>query len=77
MSREILVDARWQEPPEPMARVLVALDLLRPDEHIRLLIHREPVPLYAVLNERGYGYRISPTEDGCYALLIERSLPPH
>lgn len=72
MPREMLIDARWTEPPEPMERVLVALDLLRPGEYIRFLIHREPVPLYAILVERGYGFRITPMEDSCFELMIDR-----
>lgn len=72
MTREVLVDARWLEPPEPMERVLTALDLLRADQHVRFLIHREPVPLYTILAERGYRCRIAPLDDGGFELLIER-----
>lgn len=76
MSREVLVDARWQEPCEPMDRVMVALDLLRPDEHIRFLIHREPVPLYPILVERGFVFSVSAMDDGCFELLIEPAARP-
>jgi hypothetical protein len=72
VSHEVLVDARWLEPPEPMERVLAALDLSRADDRIRFLIHREPVPLYVILAERGYGYRVTPLDDGCFDILIER-----
>ncbi|WP_296816664.1 DUF2249 domain-containing protein [Thiobacillus sp.] len=46
---EILVDARELEPPEPMEKVLRTLALLRPGQSIRLLLHREPFPLYPCL----------------------------
>jgi uncharacterized protein (DUF2249 family) len=72
VTREVLVDARWLEPPEPMERILTALDLLRAGQYIRFLIHREPLPLYAILTERGYGCRTLPMADGCFELLIER-----
>lgn len=72
MSREILVDARWLEPPEPMERVLATLNLLRPGEHVRFLIHREPLPLYTILEEHGFGHRTRPLDDGCFEILIER-----
>jgi hypothetical protein len=72
MTREILVDARWLEPPEPMERILAALALLRPDEHVRFLIHREPLPLYSLLNSSGYVYQVEPMSDGSYALQIRR-----
>lgn len=71
MKREILVDARWLEPPEPMERVLEALDRLRPGEQIRFLIHREPLPLYPLLRSQGYRHRIHLMDDGCYEVMIE------
>ena len=43
---EVRVDAGGLEPPEPLEQVLLALDLARPGEHVRFLVHREPVPLY-------------------------------
>ncbi|HEX8980298.1 MAG TPA: DUF2249 domain-containing protein [Parasulfuritortus sp.] len=73
---EVLVDARWLEPPEPMERVLAALDLLRPGQQVRFLIHREPLPLYAVLGERGCRWQVRPIEDGCFELLIEAAARP-
>lgn len=50
----ITIDARLMQPPEPMERVLEALDLLEPGNEIHLLIYREPVPLYNVLKRNGY-----------------------
>ena len=70
MIDEVLVDGRWLEPPEPMERVLMALDMLRPGQTLRFLIHREPAPLYPLLQEKGYGYIIRPIEDGCFEVLI-------
>jgi uncharacterized protein (DUF2249 family) len=70
MTREILVDARWLEPPEPMERILAALALLRADEQVRFLIHREPLPLYSLLNNAGHVYQVEPMPDGSFALLI-------
>lgn len=71
MSTEVLVDGRWLEPPEPMERVLLALDMLRPGQTLRFLIHREPVPLYPILEDKGCGYTVHPMEDGCFEVLIE------
>lgn len=67
---EILVDARWLEPPEPMERVLQALAALRPGQSIRLLLHREPFPLYPILAERGYRHDTRMEADGSYVILI-------
>lgn len=71
MKQEILVDARWLLPPEPMEKVLVALDALRPGQHIRFLLHREPFPLYGILHGMGYTHRTHMIEDGCFEILIE------
>jgi hypothetical protein len=67
---EILVDARGLEPPEPMEKVMQTLALLRPDQSIRLLLHREPFPLYSILAERGYGHDTRIEADGSYVILI-------
>ena len=67
---EIVVDARGLEPPEPMERVMQALALLRPGQSIRLLLHREPFPLYALLPDRGYRHDTRMEADGSYVILI-------
>lgn len=72
-SDEILVDARWLEPPEPMERVMQALALLRPGQSIRMLLHREPFPLYTILAERGYQHSTRMEADGNYVILIRQS----
>lgn len=72
MKRDILVDGRWLEPPEPMQRVLAALDRLQAGERVRFLIHREPLPLYPILRQLGFSHRASLMADGCYEILIAR-----
>ncbi|MBW8458069.1 MAG: DUF2249 domain-containing protein [Thiobacillus sp.] len=67
---EILIDARWLRPPEPMEMVLNALDELRPGQSIRMLLHREPFPLYPLLVERGYRHTTQMEADGSYVILI-------
>ena len=69
-SNEIMVDARGLEPPEPMERVMQTLALLRPGQSIRLLLHREPFPLYPLLAERGYRHATRMEADGSYVILI-------
>lgn len=71
MKQEVLVDARWQLPPEPMEKVLLALDGLKPGQRIRFLLHREPYPLYGILENMGYTHRTHMIEDGCFEILIE------
>ena len=69
---EILIDARWLRPPEPMEMVLQALDQLRPGQSIRMLLHREPFPLYPLLAERGYRHATQMEADGSYVILIRQ-----
>ncbi|HBU28750.1 MAG TPA: hypothetical protein DEB56_02980 [Thiobacillus sp.] len=69
-AREILVDARGLEPPEPMQKIMTTLELLRPGQSIRMLLHREPFPLYAILAERGYRHDTTMQADGSYVILI-------
>lgn len=70
---EILVDARWLEPPEPMEKVMQALAGMKPGEHVRLLLHREPFPLYPILAERGYAHETIAQPDGTFAILIRHA----
>ncbi|MDP2788041.1 MAG: DUF2249 domain-containing protein [Pseudomonadota bacterium] len=76
MKNAVLVDARWLEPPEPMERILNALDELRPGQSIRFLIHREPLPLYGALQRMGYRHKTHKLEDGCYEITIEVQIEP-
>jgi hypothetical protein len=69
VSAEILVDARDLEPPEPMERVLEALEQ-HPGQPVRMLLHREPYPLYPLLAERGYRHDTRMEADGSYVILI-------
>lgn len=77
MSDEILIDARGLEPPEPMEKAMQALLLLGPGQHIRMLLHREPYPLYAILENKGYRYDAVMQPDGSYAILIRAANSVH
>lgn len=67
---EISLDVSGLEPPEPMVRVLEALDQLAPQGRLRVRIDRQPVPLYQVLQRNGYSHLTSPCDDGRYEVLI-------
>jgi uncharacterized protein (DUF2249 family) len=81
MSDEILIDARWLEPPEPIEKVMQALAGLLPGQQVRMLLDREPYPLYAILENRGYTHDAVMQPDGSYVILIRaanstRGTPP-
>ena len=67
---EIVVDGRGLEPPEPMERVMAALEQLRPGQRVRFLIHRQPYPLYDILRRHHYAYTVEPRADGHFEILI-------
>ncbi|NEX62270.1 DUF2249 domain-containing protein [Noviherbaspirillum galbum] len=58
------------EPPEPMERVLDALSRLAPQDSLRMLIDREPVPLYRILRQNRYRHDTTARDDGLYEILI-------
>lgn len=64
------MDVRDLEPPEPLQQALAALAALKPGEQLRMLHHREPFPLYAILRERGFTYRTRQLADDNYEVLI-------
>ncbi len=72
---EILVDGRGLEPPEPLERVLAALDAAGPGQTVRLLLPREPFPLYPLLAERGWRHDTQAQADGSYVIRIRRAAP--
>jgi len=69
----IALDVRGLPPPEPFEQIMLALDTLAKTEVLRVLIHREPYPLYDVLRESGYLYLTTALPDGNYSIEINRA----
>ena len=70
-----VIDARNLEPPGPFDRVLDALDDLPPGEKVKLVINREPMPLYRFLLNNGYAYRALSFPDGRFEIEMWESSP--
>lgn len=66
----IILDVRGLEPPEPMERVLSALDKLRAGEQLLMIIDRQPRPLYRILQNNGYAFRETFRPEGIFEILI-------
>ena len=66
----IALDVRGLPPPEPFEQIMLALESLAKDGILRVLIHREPYPLYDVLRESGYRHQTTALPDGNYAIEI-------
>jgi len=67
---DLVVDGRGLAPPEPMERVVAALDNMQPGQRIRFLIHRQPYPLYDLLSRYHYRYETRPLAEGHFEILI-------
>jgi len=67
------IDARGWEPPEPMVRVLKALDDLPRGSKIVVLLDCEPRPLFRILKFQGFDYRSGPVPPGHFEVTIWRA----
>ena len=66
------IDVTGLEPPEPLHRTLEALSRLSPGQRLRMLIDREPRPLYRILDRNGYSYEAVLRADYLYEILIRQ-----
>lgn len=78
MMPERQLDVRGLEPPEPMERVLDALDTLPDGTALCMLIEREPRPLYQILARNGYAHHTLALPDFLFEVRIWRlpAAPP-
>lgn len=58
------LDNRELEPPEPMVRILAAIEEMRPGEVVSALLCREPMFLLPELEKRGHAWRGGFEPDG-------------
>ena len=66
------LDNRGLPPPEPMVRILAALKDLEGGVRLRVLMDREPFPLYPELERRGFSWDFG-EEAGEFTLTIWRT----
>lgn len=66
------MDNRGLSPPEPLVRILAALDALPGGGRIVAQMDRQPLFLYPELEERGCSYTCDPVAEGHYELRIEK-----
>lgn len=66
------LDNRGLSPPEPMLRILDALEHLPAGEALLAKMDRRPVFLFPELDERGYAYTIEQRPEGWFSLTIQR-----
>ena len=69
-TQQVVVDARGLSHPEPMEKILAALANLEHGQQILFKIHREPYPLYRILEQNHYEWKLSKQADGSFEILI-------
>ncbi len=72
MGVEHLLDVSALPAPEPLEVVLDALGHLDEGDYLRVLHRREPWPLFPILEERGFAYRLQPGQRSAFEILIWR-----
>ncbi len=70
--RARLLDVRGLEPPEPMVKILEALERLAPGELLEVLHERRPMLLYPQLDDRGFVHETDEVERGVTRIRIRR-----
>jgi TusA-related sulfurtransferase len=70
------LDVRGLPPPEPFENITRTLQTLTGNDTLKVLIHREPFPLYDMLRGAGYTCQTTALANGDFEILIARdSLP--
>jgi len=70
------MDNRELEPPEPMERILAAVEAMAPGEVLSALLCREPIFLFPQLAKRGHRWRGAFEDDGkSYKVLVRIGAP--
>jgi hypothetical protein len=68
-----VIDGRSMEPPEPLELAVAALAALAPGEELVMLLNCEPLPLYAILDGRGFSHRAERRADGTNEIHIKKA----
>lgn len=68
---ETTLDVREIEGP-PFGEITAALERLEDDRRLRLIASFEPVPLYEVLEERGFAFETDQRSENEWHVLIDR-----
>lgn len=67
------VDARGLEPPEPLIRILAALETLPAGKTLRAITDREPCHLFGEAQQRGFRHASSAQPNGSWITVLERA----
>lgn len=73
MTAPIVLDVRGLEAPEPLVRVLEALDTMPPGGSVRVKIDCQPKPLYRILDRNGYLHEEHPGTESLLEIEIRKA----
>jgi len=73
MDKEIVVDVHELQPPEPMQRVLDALDTLMDGQYLKIIHRMQPFPLYDILSDNGFKYKATDGEVSVFDIYVWRA----
>jgi uncharacterized protein (DUF2249 family) len=71
-ARHMVLDVRGLEPPEPMVRVLHAIEQLEVGDDLEVRHDRRPIFLYPQLDERGFTHQTDEPAPGLVRIVIRR-----
>lgn len=57
---------------EPFQRIMAAVKTLRDGENLELIVPFEPIPLYVVLENRGFSHVAQQTDEGLWRVVFCR-----
>jgi uncharacterized protein (DUF2249 family) len=72
VGRTLAIDVRGLEPPQPMVRILEAIDGLSAGDRLEILHERRPIFLYPQLEDRGFLHETSEPAPGLVRIVIRR-----
>ncbi len=70
---EVNLDVRGLPPCEPLEQILAGCHQLVPGQRLRALVSREPLPLFPLLEQRGFAWRVVALAEGRCELLVWRA----
>ncbi len=71
-AKVLVLDVRGLEPPQPMVKILEAVETLPASAELHAHTDRRPMHLYAQLEERGFTARSEAQSDGTFITYIQR-----
>ena len=75
-TRDITLDVRGMEPPEPLEKVLQTIEGFGLGDRLKVVIDCRPQPLFRILERTGFAYREDAGAASRYEITIWRRPPP-